>query len=568
MVEKLWISPPPLDDALVDRVSTTHGVPKAVARILVARGKTDPEEADRFLNPDLSHLASPRKFRDADVAIDRLLRAVRKREPILVFGDFDVDGVTSTSLAVRALRTLGAEVDFILPKRLVHGYGLSMNVLPDVIERRPSVVMTVDCGIRSIDEVAALSAAGIDTIVTDHHEPAPKLPPAVAIIDPKREGDEYPDKRLAGVGVTFQLLRGLTAELEHELDLERDLDLVALGTVADVVPLDGENRVLVSEGLQVLNRREKTGMMALIQAAGIEKRLEAWHLAYLLGPRINAAGRLGDASEAVRLLTSNDTAEASALARRLDEENGRRQEISQRTLDEAMAAIEGGTAGVEPDGIVLASNRWHPGVIGIASAKLVERFHRPSALIAMDGETGRGSVRSIPGVDVCAVLDGCQDLLVQYGGHEMAAGLTIGRENIPAFRERFAAGVAGQIDVRKALPELRIDGRITADEVDLGLAEELDRLGPFGYGNRRPVFLLEGVKVAGRPRTVGRGHLKLTLERAGEGPLDCIGFDLGERLDETRQAGTIDIVGHVSVNEWNRRRIPQIQILDVRGGQG
>ena len=564
MLRKKWIGPPPLDDSAVDRLVATHGVTPAVGRVLVARGKDDPEVAGRFLRPDLADLSSPSLFLDADLAIGRLLRAVRRRERILVFGDFDVDGVTSTALTVRVLRALGAEVDYLLPKRLVHGYGLSMNVLPEVIARQPAVLITVDCGIRSIAEIAELSKAGIDTLVTDHHEPAPELPPALAVVDPKREGDPYPDKRLAGVGVAYQLLRGLTSELEHEVDLHRELDLVTLGTVADVVPLDGENRILVSEGLKVLNRMENVGVMALVQAAGIEKRLEAWHLAYQLGPRINASGRLGDAEEAVRLFTSADTSEAAGLARRLDEENRRRQEISQVTLEQALAAFERGVAGEAPDGIVLASDSWHPGVIGIATAKLVERFHRPSALIAMDGDVGRGSVRSIQGVDVCAVLDECADLLVQYGGHEMAAGLTLARTAVPRFRERFSEGVGKRIDESNSVPRLRIDGAIEVSEIHLDLADGLDRLGPFGYGNPRPVFVIRDARFAGRPRIVGRGHLKATLERTGDAPLDCIGFDLGERIDELKGGGSLDIAGHVSVNEWNGRRIPQIQLLDFR----
>jgi single-stranded-DNA-specific exonuclease len=295
----------------------------------------------------------------------------------------------------------------------------------------------------------------VATIVTDHHEPGDVLPPAAAIVNPKQQGCNYPDKGLAGVGVMWQLLRGVVEGLEHEIDLAQHLDLVALGTVADVVPLVGENRVLVAQGLAALERREKVGVHALLDVAGIEERVDAWHLAYLLGPRINAAGRRGDAGDAVRLLLSEDIAEATILARKLDNENLRRQEISEETVRQALEAIERGTAGSDPEGIVLASNHWHPGVIGIASSRLVERFYRPSALIAMQGEEGRGSVRSIRGVDVCEVLHECDDLLVQYGGHAMAAGLTIRRESISEFRRRFAAGVSDRLTEENSLPRLR-----------------------------------------------------------------------------------------------------------------
>jgi single-stranded-DNA-specific exonuclease len=512
----------------------------------------------------MDRLGDPHGLADVGAAVERLLRALERRERVLVFGDFDVDGVTGTSLAVRALRRLGFDVSFLMPKRLVHGYGLSAKVLPEVLAARPDVVVTVDCGIRSVEEVAELMAKGIDVVVTDHHSPGPELPAAVAVVDPKREDCGYADKRLAGVGVMFQVLSALVGELEHELDLDRHLDLVAFGTVADVVPLDGENRAIVHRGLEVMNRREKAGILALAQACRVEGRLEAWHLGYLLGPRINAAGRLEDAAAAVELLITDDTLVAAELAKQLDEENRRRQEISAETLDQALRAIERGTAGQDPDGIVLASNGWHPGVIGIATARLVERFHRPAALIAMDGDVGRGSLRSISGVDVCSVLDDCRDLLVQYGGHEMAAGLTIERGRIPEFRQRFAEGCGSRLTDENRRPKLRIDGEIRPDDVSLDLAGALERLAPFGFGNPRPVFLLRGSTPAGCPRVVGRGHLKLALQRSDGPPVDCIGFDLGDRVEPGRPTGPLDVVGHVTVNEWNDRRTEQLQVVDFR----
>jgi single-stranded-DNA-specific exonuclease len=567
MLLKRWIGPKEIASDRVARLVADLGVAPVVARVLVSRGKSEPDEVRRFLRSDLTDLSPPRAFLGADAALDALHEALRERRRILLFGDFDVDGVSGTSIAYRTLQAVGANVEYFLPKRLVHGYGLSRKALPDVRARRPDLVVTVDCGIRSVDEVAELAEAGIDTIITDHHEPGHELPPARAIVNPKQAGCPYPDKRLAGCGVVFQLMRGLVGELEHELNLERHLDLVALGTVADVVPLDGENRILVSRGLERLSRREKVGVMALVQTAGIEDQLEAWHLAYLLGPRINAAGRLGDAEDAVRLFTTDDTALANDLAKKLDVENERRQEISATTLTQAIDAVERGVAGTDPAGIVLASDGWHPGVIGIAASKVVERFHRPTVLIAMDGGVGRGSVRSIPGIDVCEVLDGCEDLLVQYGGHSMAAGLAIARERIPEFRARFGAKVAARLTAENSQPCVRIDGTIVPEEVELGLAGELEQLGPFGYGNPRPTFVVRAAELAGSPRVVGRGHLKLAIRRDGAPALDCIGFDLGEKLDgDGLGQGPLDIVGQVSVNEWNGQRKEQLQIVDVRAG--
>jgi single-stranded-DNA-specific exonuclease len=564
---KTWVEPPAIDPAATAKLAAALGVHEILARILIHRGKSDVEDSRRFLEPQADTLASPHELLGAEAAIERIKHATESGQRILIFGDFDVDGVTGTSLALNTLRSFATDVDFLLPRRLVHGYGLSMNVLPEVIERRPDLVITVDCGIRSVEEVQALREAGIDTVITDHHEVGPEMPDAVAVVDPKQPGCPYPDKRLAAVGVMYQLMRGYVLELEHELDLDADLDLVALGTVADVVPLEGENRVLTAEGLKVINRHGKIGMMALAHAAGIEARLDSWHLAYLLAPRINAAGRLGDAAVGVRLMTATETSEAARLARELDEQNQRRQRISADTLTEALQAIDRGVAGTDPAGIVLASDRWHPGVIGIACAKLVERFHRPSVLIAMNGNVGRGSVRSIPGVDVCEVLAGCADLLVQYGGHEMAAGLTIERDRIPELREKFARGVEARLTPENSVPQLAIDCEIASENIDLELASELDRLGPFGYGNVRPVFLVRGATPVSAPRTVGRGHLKLRLRRQGAPALDCIGFDLAERAADGFPPGKIDVVGHVAVNEWNGRRVPQLQILDFREAQ-
>lgn len=566
VVTKSWVHPDGVDPAQVGRLAEELGLSRPIAQILVARGKVDPDDVRRYLDPRVSEMTDPREFRGAEAALDRLRRALRDKERILIVGDFDVDGVTGTSLAFRTLSKLGANVGYLLPKRLVHGYGLSMKVLPDVLAQRPGLVLTVDCGIRSVDEVAELSAQGIDTIITDHHEPGPELPPAVAVVDPKQDGCPYPDKRLAGVGVMYQLMSGLTRGMEHEIELERDLDLVALGTVADVVPLDGENRALVAEGLAVMNRREKPGMMALVQVAEIEDRVDAWHLGYLLGPRVNAAGRLGDAELAVQLFTAIDTSQAMSLAGRLDRENRERQELSALALDQAIQAVDQGVAGNDPDGIVLACNAWHPGVVGIATSKLVERFYRPSVLIAMDGDVGRGSVRSISGVDVCAVLDGCADLLVQYGGHEMAAGLTIPRENVPAFRERFAELAAAQMTPESRTPRLPIDVEFDPSDIDLSLADHLDRLAPFGYGNPKPRVLLRGVERANRPRVVGRGHLKMGLRRPSAPTLDCIGFDLGDR-SEGLPDGPLDLVGTISANEWNGKRTAQFQILDLRASE-
>ena len=565
MLRRNWIGPPRLDADDVARLRGALGVSGAVARILAARGHVDADDAGRFLHPDLSHLSSPRAFLGADAAIELLLECLREKKRILVFGDFDVDGVTGASLAVRALRRLGADVDFLLPQRLVHGYGLSMRILDEVTERKPAVVLTVDCAIRSVEEVAELKRRGIRTIVTDHHEPGRELPDAAAVVDPKQPGCPYPDKNLAGVGVMWQLLRGVVERMEHEYDLRRELDIVALGTVADVVPLVGENRVLVTEGLKRIEERARVGMMALLEVAGVEERAEAWHLAYLLGPRINAAGRLGDAGEAVRLFLSEDIAEATRIAKRLDEENLRRQDISERTVRQALEAIERGVAGESPEGIVLASNTWHPGVIGIASARLVERFYRPSALIAMDGDVGRGSVRSIRGVDVCQVLAGCEDLLVQYGGHAMAAGLTIRRTDLPEFRRRFAEGVAQRLDEENAHPRLKIDGALDPQEVELPLAEDLARLGPFGFGNARPVVQLSRAVPSAPPKVVGRGHLKLTVRRGGDTNLDCIGFELGPRVETEFPRGPVDLVGSVAVNRWNGRTTVQFQVADFRG---
>ncbi|MDP6462174.1 MAG: single-stranded-DNA-specific exonuclease RecJ [Gemmatimonadota bacterium] len=547
------------------RLEEAIGCGPVLARVLAGRGMIDPTDAESFLHPTLDTLSSPLAFAGAEAAIERLLAAVESGERILVFGDFDVDGVTGTSLAYLGLRAVGANVDWLLPRRMDHGYGLSERVLPEVLARKPGLLLTVDCGIRSVQEVASLRESGVDVVVTDHHEAGPELPPAVAVVDPKQPGCPYPDKNLAAVGVVYQLLRGLNSRTGHFTDPTADLDLVALGTVADVVPLVGENRALVREGMRVLNRRAKVGVHTLLQESGIEGQVEPWHIAFLLGPRINAAGRLGDASDAVRLFTAEDTTTAADLARSLGEANRARQDISRTTVEDALAAIDRGTAGDQPDGIVLASNSWHPGVLGIAASKVVERHYRPTVLFSFDGsDTGRGSARSIAGVDVHAALEECADLLVQFGGHSMAAGMTIDRAHLSDFRTRFAGAIGSQLTEKNSRPLLRIDTDLEEASVTLDLAEELDRMGPFGLGNPRPVFLMRNVDPVDR-RVVGKGHLKLRLSDGAEGGLECIGFNLGEEVSARPfPPGRVDLVGTVNVNEWRGRRTPQLRVDDFR----
>lgn len=564
-LELRWSLAPPPDAEVVRRLVAELHLPPPMCALLAVRGFGDPETAKAFLRPQLAHLHPPEALADLEQALARLAAAVASGEVILVHGDYDVDGACATALYTRWLRELGGRVVPFVPHRLRHGYDLGAAGLAAAREAGATLVLTADCGITAAEAVEHAARVGIDVIVTDHHRPGERLPPAAAVVNPNREDCGYPEKGLSGTGVAFKVCQGLARRFGRpDADLHPHLDLVALATVADLVPLTGENRVLTRFGLRVLERTRKPGLRALLAATGLlNHRIDAGHAAFVLAPRINAVGRLADAQTAVELLLTDDEQVAQALAARLDAWNRSRQDEDRRTLDEALQLLARDFDAASHYGVVLASERWHPGVIGIVASRVVERIHRPTVLVALSGEYGRGSARSIPGFHLYEALVACQGHLLRFGGHRYAAGMDVHRAELPAFREAFNRQAAERLHGFDLRPEISADLEIELGQLTEELHHYLHYMGPFGVGNPRPVFVARAVGVMGRPQVVGRGHLKLHLEERGR-HMEGIAFRLAERLGEAAAGGRVNVAFHLHENRHRGARRLQAKILDLQ----
>lgn len=565
VVSPLWIPPEAPDPVRVAALAAELDLDPTLCALLVRRGFGAGEDARHFLRPLLEHLHPPALLPDAGPAADRILRAVRAGERILVHGDYDVDGICATALLTRFLTGTGARVTGFVPHRLRDGYDFGEAGLAAAQTAGATLIVTADCGILAGPWVARAAAEGIDVVVTDHHLPGPELPPAVAVVDPARPDSRYPERILCGAGVAWKLCQ-LVAEragLDREVLLPL-LDLVAVATVADLVPLEGENRVLVRFGLRALARTDKPGLRALLRVSGLDEGpLEAGRVGFALAPRINAVGRMGDAARGLRLLLTDDPDEADELARVLDDENRVRQAEDRRTLDEALELL--GTS-FEPErdyGVVLAGQGWHPGVIGIAASRVVERIHRPVVMVALDGERGRGSARSIPGFHLHEAITACSEHLERFGGHAQAAGMDIAAASLPAFRAAFAAEARRRLEGEELRPRLRIDLELPDREVEFRLLEMLQYVGPHGMGNPRPVFLLRGARAEGA-RVVGKSHLRVRL-RKGSVRLEGIGFGLAERFPPGAiGSDPVDAVLQLLLDRWRGQLRIQARLLDLR----
>ncbi len=536
------------------------------ARALLLRGIRNSEEGREFLHGGLAQLPDPRLLRGMDRAVGRLLLAIEGQEKIVVHGDYDVDGITGTTLLVENLRAFGAQVEYHIPLRLKDGYGLSAQALEQAASAGARVVLSVDCGVSSVEEARTAAALGLDLIITDHHQPPETLPEAYVIVNPHLPGCRFPFKSLAGVGVAFLLLVALRKALREEgffssvaePDLRHSLDLVALGTIADIVPLQGLNRSLTRIGLNVLNRGTRPGVQALKTVAAVNE-VSCGNVAFRLAPRLNAAGRLEDAALGVELLLTPSARRAKETAELLDSFNRERQQIEQETFRQAVERLEGqGTEGQRS--IVLADERWHSGVIGIVASRLVERYHRPCVLIALDNGQGKGSGRSIGGFHLYQALHRCREYLAGFGGHEFAAGLSIDAEMVSVFAERFEAVAQASLSAEDLIPGLRHDGEVLLEELDLETVAELMTLAPFGAGNSEPVFLATAVR-AQQIRRVGENHLRFVARQDGYS-IPCIGFGMAER--ENSLQGAVNILFSPGLNEWQGRVSVQLRIRDIR----
>src|SRR6059058_2759630 len=558
-----WIIPKPPDEDAVRALAEALSLPEIVCRLLLIRGYVTADEAKSFLRPKLDRLHDPLAFLSMDEAVDRLARAVREKELIFVHGDYDVDGICSTTILTRVIRALGGQATPFIPRRIEDGYDLSDAGVNAALAAGAKVVVTCDCGTGAVAPIARLCRSGVDVIVTDHHLPRGELPDCISILNPKRPGCGYPDKDLAAVAVTWKLTLALARALgANENFIWAMLDLVALATVADVAPLRGENRVFVRYGLRMLAETRNIGMRALLRASGLDGReLTAGRIGFILAPRLNAAGRLGHAIRGVQLLLTEDEHEANVIARELEELNHRRQEIDHATLEQARERVLAMDLD-EQYSIVLADEAWHPGVVGIVASRLVEEFGRPTVLIAMSGDQGKGSGRSIPKFDLHGALGQSREHLLRYGGHRAAAGVTIARDKVADFAVRFNEVARSVLTPADLVPEIRVDLEVSIDGLD-GRIESLFRhFEPFGIGNPTPVLLARNVTIARPPRPVGEDGLKLVLD-TGTGSLDAIGWGLAPRAAEFQPGTKVDIAFRLERDEYRGETYLQARIADV-----
>jgi single-stranded-DNA-specific exonuclease len=559
---------PPGD--LVDEITSEVGLPKSVIKIIINRNIDTVEKVRAFINPSLDNLSDPFILKGMSAAIERITEALKQNEKIMIYGDYDVDGITATSLLFLVLNRLGAQVDYYLPNRLTEGYGLSEDGILEAKSRGITLIISVDTGITAIEEVEFARSHGIECIITDHHETGDILPDAAAIVNPKQEDCPYDAAELSGVGVAFKVAQGLYQKLGQDVsELERHLDLVALGTSADIVPLLGENRTLTHYGFLQIVRTTKPGLKSLTFVSGLMgKEIGTGQVVFVLAPRINAIGRLGDAKQAIKLLTTRDEQLASQIARNLDSENRRRKSIDEATLNEAMDQLDE-TCDLENDkAIVLASEGWHQGVIGIVASRLVEKYHLPTVLIAIDKGEGKGSARSIPGFHLYDALRKCEDTLIRFGGHKYAAGLTILPENVEKFRRKMIKVSKEMLSDEDLISKLYVDSEIELDQIDSKFVDVLEMFSPFGPMNMRPIFLTRNLEVVGQPYKVGKNHLKMKV-RKGDRTIDVIGFGFGELVRPlSMRAGTIDMVYVIEYNHWNGVARIQLRVKDIRFDSG
>jgi single-stranded-DNA-specific exonuclease len=559
----------PCDDGQTAVLADALKLHPTVARLLCQRGLADPEIAARFLDPSLDHLHDPFLLADLAKAVERLERAIAQKERIAIHGDYDVDGITSTVILRRALEMLGGDVVHFIPERLRDGYGLQ----PAAIERLHAegirLIASVDCGIRGTDAAVRARELGIDLIITDHHEPDGHLPPAYAVINPKRHDCAYPDKHLAGVGVALKVVQALCLRADRAKWLPAFVKIAAIGTLADVVPLVGENRVISKLGLASLSRtRHTAGLRALLEASGLAgKTIDSYQVSFMLAPRVNAAGRMSTPDIATRLLLATaeeSLEEARALAQQLNDENLRRQQEEAELVAQARKAIDTDPSVGAHNVLVVGGEGWHRGVIGIVASKLVDAYHKPSIVLSIDGEIAHGSCRSIPDFDMLDGLERCADLFLRFGGHRQAAGLTMEAARVPEFRARINAYADDVLEPDQLRPRLRIDGPLSLREITPGLIDGLTQLAPFGLANPRPVFHAMPVEIVDGPRPLKERHLKMTFRQDGRS-FRAIAWRAAERaafLTEHRTG--VNLAFSLEQNEYQGETYLELSVADFK----
>ena len=549
------------DEKLVDEICERYNLNKVIGKIIVNRHVVNDEDVRIFITPTRDDFHNPFLFKGMDIAVDRIIKAINNKEKILIYGDYDVDGITSTTVLKKYLMDRGISVDTYIPNRLHEGYGLNKKAIDTIKERNIDLIITVDCGISAIEEVNYAVRLGMDIIVTDHHEVGEKLPNALAVIDAKRKDNTYPFRALAGVGVVFKLIQALSIKLEIKPEeYLKYLDLVCVGTISDIVPLEGENRTIAKLGLMLIKVTRNLGLRELIKSSGY-KEIDSNTISFGVAPRINACGRMGHEEEALKLFLAEDLESATKITKELNEYNTLRQSTEKAIYEEAVQQIEKNHLD-ENNSIVLGGKGWHHGVIGIVSSKVTDKYYKPSILLSFEDNIAKGSGRSVPGFDLYEGLAKCEDLLEKYGGHSMAVGLTLKKENLENFKERFEQ-IAKEKNIKELVPIIYIDDELKLKDINMDLVKSISILEPFGEANKVPLFLIRNLKIDSiRALSEGR-RLKLTL-RDENFVINAIGFELGYLAEEYRIGDRIDVVGTLEINSFNGFSSIQINMKDIR----
>ena len=569
----------PHDQAATERLAASLQIAPALAQLLINRGVHDAQEAKAFLTASLSGLHEPSLLPGIAEAAERIHQAVQIRKRICIYGDYDVDGITASTILWRCLTLAGAEVDYYVPDRLEEGYGLNSEALRKLKDQNVQVVVTVDCGITSIEQARVATELGLELIVTDHHEMKDELPGAAVLVHPRLPGSTYPFKDLCGAGVAFKLAWAIAQKFSNAQKVSEQFKnfllesvaLVALGTVADVVPLIGENRIFVRQGLKSLRAGPSIGLKALIEAAALgDKELDAGHIGFTLAPRLNAAGRLGQARLAIELLATANATRAVDLARYLNDQNEKRQTVERRIATQAKEMIEAMGEQADAPAYVLASEEWHPGVFGIVASRLVEKYARPVLMISTQEEVGSGSGRSIDGFALHEALACCGEHLISHGGHAAAAGFKVDKGKIDALREAFLVQASKKLDGKTLQHTLTLDAEIPLSALTMGLIKGIASLQPHGSGNRRPMFLASGLQIVGEPKKVGKGehHLSFRVKQSNGPIIKAIAWGMADRVEELMsQEGQCCLAFTPKPNEWNGRTTIDMEVADFQAGE-
>ena len=570
-MKKRWILKKVEDKYSVESLADSLKISNILARVLILRSIKTFQDAENFFRPNLATLHNPFLMDGMEEATYRVIKALTENQLITIYGDYDVDGTCSTALLYLFLKDLGANVDYYIPQRLFEGYGLSKMGFDNIHTKGASLVIAVDCGITAVEETDYANSLGMDLIICDHHQPKDKLPKALAVLDPIKPGCDYPFKYLSGAGVAFKLAQGVAERIGKKELPYKLLDLVALAGAADIVQLTGENRVLVRAGIELINNNPRPGIKALIQSSKITPgNLNSGQIVFTIAPRINAAGRMGDAKRAVDLFVTDDFETAKEFASVLENENYERRKIDETTLNDALELVENHMDLSVDIPIVLHQNEWHPGVIGIVASRLVEKYYRPTIMLTtMDG-IAKGSARSIPNFNIYNALEKCEDVLIQFGGHKAAAGLELEIDKIDTFKKQFNKVVKDSLTKEELLPEITIDSKIKFSELTTKFLRILEQFTPFGPKNMRPVFLAENVQAAIPPRIVGKNHLLVSFRQEGaKRVFDAIGFGMGDKFDIVNDnQNFLDIVFTIDKTTRNGNTFPQFRIKDLKISNG